>query len=108
MSDLLEHVKSIAADLSHPERMDADTWQDDCGPNAADYCQDVLDVEYIIGSDGSFKGARLLVAFGGPNIWIDTRHGRVEGYWWDVEETAHFYDALGLHDFWEEMWACCA
>lgn len=33
---------------------------------------DVLDVEWILTSDKELKGARLLVAFGGLNIWIDT------------------------------------
>ena len=106
MSNLIDHVKSIAADLSNPSQMDPETWEDGAEPNAADYCTDVLDVDYIGSSDGTYKGARLLVAFGGPNIWIDTRAKRVEGYWWGEEETAHYEDELGLHDFWEEMWAC--
>jgi len=49
---------------------------------AFDYLQDVLDIEYIVNSKKEYLGARVLVAFGGPNIWINTRTKQVEGYWW--------------------------
>lgn len=29
-----------------------------------------------------YRGASLMVAFGGPNVCIDTNTGNVEGYWW--------------------------
>lgn len=28
-----------------------------------------------------YCGVRLLVAYGGPNIWVDTVNGEVRGYW---------------------------
>ena len=37
-----------------------------------DYFGDFLDVDYVIGSDKHYKACRVLVAFGGPNIYIDT------------------------------------
>lgn len=46
------------------------------------YLQDVLDFNWVLNSDKTLKGARMLVAFGGPNIWIDTVKGTVEGSWW--------------------------
>jgi len=49
---------------------------------AFDYLQDALDIEYIVTSKKEYLGARVLVAFGGPNIWINTRTKQVEGYWW--------------------------
>lgn len=73
----------------------------------ADYMQDVLDINYITQSDKSYKGARLLVAFGGPNIWIDTASKQVEGYWWSDNFTASYMnDALGLDDYCEEIFNC--
>ena len=46
-----------------------------------DYLADALDVEYTIGSDKSYRGARIAVTLGGPNIYINTRRGEVEGFW---------------------------
>lgn len=47
-----------------------------------DYLEDnTLDIEYTINSDLSYKAARVLITFGGPNIYIDTNTSRVELYW---------------------------
>jgi len=55
-------------------------------------------------------GARLLVAFGGPNIWIDTSRGIVEGYWWQHSAFETFDtdtdNACDLHDHLEMIWSC--
>lgn len=72
-----------------------------------DYLEDVLDIEWKLNSDRSFKGARLLVAFGGPNIYIDTAKNTVEGYWWNESYTdSYVEDAMDLHGTLEEMFAC--
>ena len=47
-----------------------------------DYLADALEINYVVSQDAQYLGARILVAFGGPNIWIDTRAGFVEGHWW--------------------------
>jgi hypothetical protein len=57
---------------------------------AFDYLQDVLEFNWILNSDRTLKGARMLVAFGGPNIWIDTTKGIVEGYWWQDKFVAEY------------------
>ena len=71
-----------------------------------EYSRDILDVEYYIGSDGSYRGVRLLVAFGGPNTWIDTKFKEVQGFWWEDKATAELVDNLGLDAFWSETWEC--
>lgn len=43
---------------------------------------EVYDVAYTVGGDGEYRGVRLMVACGGPNIYIDTNRGIVEGCWW--------------------------
>jgi len=52
----------------------------------------------------------LLVAFGGPNIWIDTRRGIVEGYWWQNSAFQSFDtdtdNARDLHEHLEMVWGC--
>jgi hypothetical protein len=100
---LRDHVRSIAdaiTDASYdfdPEYSDYDE------PCAADYLADALDIEYIISSAGEYLGARVLVTFGGPNIWINTRTGTVEGAWWMDRFNASFTDGLGLDDFLSEL-----
>lgn len=70
-----------------------------------DYLADVLDIEYIVNSDRTFKSARVLVALGGPNIWIDFQSRAVELYWWGDRATAYFNDdAMGVEDALAELW----
>jgi len=73
-----------------------------------EYLSDALDIEYIISSDRkTVLGARILVAFGGPNIWINTRTKQVEGYWWgDSCIMSYDMDAMGIEDSITELWGC--
>lgn len=45
------------------------------------YFDDILDIKYILDSDRCLMGVRICVAWGGPNIYIDTLHNSIEGYW---------------------------
>jgi hypothetical protein len=104
MKDLQNHVESIANKLTNGFN---DELNSDNEPMSAfDYLQDALDIEYIIGSDGQYRGARILVAFGGPNIWIDTKNNEVEGYWWTDKATSSYTDSIGLNEALEELWNC--
>lgn len=72
-----------------------------------DYLQDALDIEYICNGAKEYLGARVLVAFGGPNIWINTRTKQVEGYWWgDKSIQSYNDDAIGLDDSLEQLFNC--
>ena len=69
-----------------------------------EYLDDVLEIGYQISGDKRYLGARLLVAFGGPNIWVDTRTQTVEGYWWGEKFEVYYHtDELGLHEACEEL-----
>ena len=74
--------------------------------NACDYFDDgsILDIEWIIYNDKSYKGARVLVAFGGPNIWINTLTNEVEGYWGTDKYKAPFVDEMGIDDYLQELY----
>ena len=102
------HCKSIADDLSDyvngyvykcPECGEIITIDDDrekhlckCGyigdideyeqQSIYDYFDDMLDIEYRIDRDRDLKSVQICVAWGGPNIYIDTASGDVELYWW--------------------------
>jgi hypothetical protein len=75
--------------------------------SAYDYLQDVLDIEYVVGSDKRYLGARVLVAFGGPNIWINTRTKQVEGFWWgDSAIVSYNRDEMDLDSALEDFYNC--
>jgi hypothetical protein len=104
-NDLKNHVQSIADTLSNG--FDLSSMNDDGEYTTAfDYLQDALDIEYIVNGKGEYLGARVLVAFGGPNIWINTRTGTVEGACWSERAEASFTDNIGLDDALSELWAC--
>ena len=72
-----------------------------------DYLADALDIQYIVDSNKEYLGARVLVAFGGPNIWIDTLNNRVEGAWWSDKATVYYnHDLMGIDDALRELWEC--
>ena len=75
--DCGEHVKEGATCCGNT--VDADTWEQ-C--SLYDYFSDVLDIEYRVNAEKEYKSVRLLVAYGGPNIYVDTGHKAVELYWW--------------------------
>lgn len=45
------------------------------------YLDDTLTTDYIWRMGLGLVGVRLMVAFGGPNIWIDTFDEEVQGFW---------------------------
>ena len=73
-----------------------------------DYFDDVLDIEYRCGSDRQYKSVCLMVACGGPNIYVDTGSKQVELYWWTDRASyplrLDVVDAIDA-DF-EEMFNC--
>ncbi len=107
-TDLQRHVQSIADNLTSPpaewnEGRDIDNEGEF---SAFDYLQNALDIEYIVNVKGEYLGARVLVAFGGPNIWVNTRTKTVEGAWWSDSASASFRDEIGLDDALSELWSC--
>ena len=47
-----------------------------------DWLEDALDIQYTINGDMSYYAGRVMVACGGPNIYVDTLSGAVKLYWW--------------------------
>lgn len=103
-NDLLRQCQHIAGVISRPEEQD----DNDAGEafSAYDFLEDALDIEYTVTGRGEYLGARVLVAFGGPSIWVNTRSCIVEGAWWGDTARVGFTDTLGLDDALSEMWNC--
>lgn len=83
----------------------ADDWEE---PGIYDFLEDVYDIEFRIGSDMELRSVQIMVACGGPNIYIDTASKDVELYWWG--ERARYpmsCEAVAAVDDWaEELYQC--
>ena len=90
---LRDQCKHIAETISTPLE-DVHEWMND-----------VYDIEWITFNDHSYKAARLLVAGGGPNIWVNLQTGTVDGYWWGDTCNVSFEDNLGLYEYLEDLHA---
>lgn len=67
----------------------------------------IMDIKYVLDSNLDYVGSQLLVAFGGPNIWIDTQHQQVRGYWWGDNVIKDYYeDSIYLDDHIKELYEC--
>ena len=104
---LKNHVLSIITNIEagFPDELNSDGEEF----SAFDYLQDALDIEYIVSSNKEYLGARVLVASGGPNIWINTRNRQVEGYWWGdkfIAQYNHTDGAIELDQACEDLMGC--
>ncbi len=73
---------------------------------AHDWMEGVYDIRYIVDREKRYLGAELLVAGGGPTVWVNLDTKYVEGYWGGDKVLEPFTDNLGLDDYCEEMYGC--
>ena len=73
-----------------------------------DYFNDCFDIEYTINSEGEYKGVRVMVACGGPNIYVDTVRRSVNLYWWtDTASAPLWSDTIeAIDQDFEELYTC--
>jgi hypothetical protein len=69
---------------------------------------DIYDIEYRIGSDREYRSVSVMVACGGPNIYIDTKRRAVLLYWWSdfAEYPLLSSTCEAVDDFFEELFNC--
>ena len=83
-------AKEIATGKYDMRDWEIEKWN---GPCAQHYLHNALDIEYTVSSKFDYLGARVCVAFGGPNIYIDTRYKIVRGSWYgEKAEVQYCYD----------------
>ena len=87
-------VKNIALDI---------TDENNTMKQLESFIDGVYDIEWITHQDHSYKAARLLVAGGGPNIWVNLQTNTVDGYWGADKRSYGFVDNIGLDDYLQEM-----
>jgi len=118
---LADHVKEIAYRISNGIEVTKEDIDDNIYDfnyetgdtlNAIDYLQDALDIRYLVSgdSDETLLKVEILVAFGGPSIWIDIWSdgtGEVRGYWYadNVRASIHS-DPMGIFELLQEVREC--
>ena len=103
--------KKIADDITEKaitryNGYETDHDEDDEGTLASRFMDDTYDIRYLVDSNKRFLGAEILVAGGGPTIWVDTFDKLVKGYWGGDRVNEPFIDNIGLDDYLEEMYGC--
>ena len=92
--------KEIAEEISagNPEGKDSKT--------ASAWMEGTYDIRYYVDREKRYLGAEIMVAGGGPTVWVNLYTGYVEGYWGGDKVFEPFTDNLGLDDYCEEMYGC--
>ena len=83
--------------------------EDDVEPASLfDYFNDMLDIDYVVDREKQFKGARIMVTCGGPNIFIDSYRGIVELFWWTEHTSAEIPADLcdEINDIFRDYYYC--
>ena len=94
---LLDNVLAVVAELQ------------DGTQNAYDWINDQLCVEgYSISADGTYKGAEITCAYGGPTVWVDTKNDTVYGVWGGDSIERKYTDNINLDDTMAELHSCIA
>ena len=77
--------------------------------SAFDWLGDALNIDYVVGSDReTVKGGRIMVGFGGPNVWVDTMTNTVDVSWWSDEASVRIPREFceRIDDALQELWNC--
>ena len=105
---LVRMCKDIADGITNPvisndEQEDGSVEQHG---GASEWMEGVYDIRYIVDREKRYFSAELLVAGGGPTIWVNLNTMEVEGYWGSDRVTEPFIDNLDLDGYCEEMYGC--
>ena len=88
-------VRNVADEITEGKE-DPSRWLERCG----------YDIRYLVDSSKRFLGSEIMVAGGGPTIWVDTFREQVTGWWGTDRVQWYFQDNMGLNDYMEEMYGC--
>ena len=92
--------KNIAQELTDGKTKEGDNIY------VENFMEGVYDIEWITHRDHSYKAARLMVAGGGPNIWVNLQDMTVDVYWGGDKVIEPWVDEIGLDDYLENLHAC--
>ena len=104
---LVRMCKNIADSITNPDpKFIGPEDEEPRQETAGDWMEGTYDIRYLVNREKRYLGAELLVAGGGPTIWVDTWDKEVKGYWGTDRVTEPFIDNLHLDDYCEELYGC--
>lgn len=69
---------------------------------------DIYNIDYVVDSNKELEAVRVMIACGGPNIYINTWDKQVELFWWS--ESGKYYLSSdicdAINDYFEQLWNC--
>ena len=102
---LVRMCKNIADSITNPNpKFIGPEDEEPRQETAHDWMEGVYDIRYIVDREKRYYSAELLVAGGGPTIWVSLNEMMVQGYWGGDKVEEPFTDNLGLDDYCEEMY----
>jgi len=67
---------------------------------------EAYNVKYIVNEQGNLEDVIILLAGGGPNIWLDTHAQEIQGFWGLTKYTKPINDYQYIIDYFEELYQC--
>ena len=96
--------KNIADSITNPQQIEDEETGEKREETARDWMEGTYDIRYYVDREKRYLGAEIMVAGGGPTVWVNTYTRQVEGYWGGDKVFEPFADELGLDDYCEEMY----
>ena len=74
----------------------------------SDYFCEWYNLHFSVTYDMEYNGACIMIACGGPNIYVDTVSGNVELYWWNETGKARMTRQAveAVDEYFSEVYAC--
>jgi len=98
--------KNIANGISSPVMVTDEETGKIREQDAHEWMEGTYDIRYLVDREKRYMAAEIMVAGGGPTIWVDTWDNEVKGYWGGDRVTVPFADNLELNDYCEELYGC--
>ncbi len=93
-------------DLIGDEENDIEPWEQ---VNLWDFFEGgIYNIEYRINAEKEYRSVQIMIACGGPNIYIDTAARAVQLYWW-TDRAEYSIDPSTcdiIDDYFEELYNC--
>ena len=66
----------------------------------------ILGFQPVVDSEDNVTGAEIMIAWGGPTIWINTATNQIYGSWWGQWEVADIYLWDDIPWYWQDRAEC--
>ena len=63
-------------------------------------------IKYLVDSQGNLEDVIIMLAGGGPNIWLDTQAREIQGFWGSTKYTKYIYDYEYIIEYFDEQYSC--